>query len=126
MAAELSKIKHQVHQMTDCLFCKMATGSIKPDVVYEDETILAFNDISPQAPVHILVIPKRHIATLNDLDDIQLAGQILQTAVKLASEKGIANDGYRTVFNCNRHGGQAVYHLHLHLLGGRPMHWPPG
>lgn len=112
--------------MTDCLFCKMAAGSIKPDVVYEDETILAFNDISPQAPVHILIIPKRHIATLNDIDDTQLAGQILQTAVKLASEKGIANDGYRTVFNCNQHGGQAVYHLHLHLLGGRPMHWPPG
>lgn len=112
--------------MTACLFCKMAAGDIKPDVVYEDDAILAFNDISPQAPIHILIIPKRHIATLNDLDDVQLAGQILQTAAKLAADKGIAEDGYRTVFNCNHHGGQAVYHLHLHLLGGRAMHWPPG
>lgn len=112
--------------MTDCLFCKMVAGIIKPDVVYEDENILAFRDINPQAPVHILIIPKRHIATLNGLDDPLLAGQLLQTAVKLAEQEGLAETGYRTVFNCNKHGGQEVYHLHLHLLGGRQMRWPPG
>ncbi len=112
--------------MADCLFCKMVAGDIKPDVVFEDENLLAFRDINPQAPVHILIVPKRHIATLNELDDNQLAGQLLLTAVKLASREGLADDGYRTVFNCNHNGGQAVYHLHLHLLGGRPMSWPPG
>ncbi len=112
--------------MTDCLFCKMATGAIKPDTVFEDENILAFRDINPQAPVHILIIPKRHLATLNDLDDTPLAGQLLQTAAKLAKEEGLSDGGYRTVINCNRHGGQEVYHLHLHLLGGRQMGWPPG
>lgn len=112
--------------MTDCLFCKMVAGDIKPDVVFEDDHILAFNDINPQAPVHILVIPKRHITTLNNLDDAQLGGEILQVATTLAKQQGIAEEGYRTVFNCNNHGGQAVYHLHLHLLGGRQMAWPPG
>ncbi|WP_340121183.1 histidine triad nucleotide-binding protein [Methylobacter svalbardensis] len=112
--------------MTDCLFCKMVAGVINPDIVFEDENVLAFRDINPQAPVHILIIPKRHIAILNDLDDTLLAGQILQTAVKLATQEGIAETGYRTVFNCNKHGGQDVYHLHLHLLGGRQMTWPPG
>lgn len=112
--------------MTNCLFCKMVAGDIKPDTVYENESVLAFRDINPQAPVHILIIPKRHIATLNDIDDPVLAGQLLQTAVRLAKQEGIAEDGYRTVFNCNRNAGQAVYHLHLHLLGGRAMHWPPG
>jgi histidine triad (HIT) family protein len=112
--------------MTDCLFCKMVAGDIKPDVVYENEAILAFRDINPQAPVHILIIPKSHIATLNDLNDVQLGGQILQVAVELAEQEGLTEDGYRTVFNCNRNGGQAVYHLHLHLLGGRQMGWPPG
>jgi histidine triad (HIT) family protein len=104
----------------------MAAGAIKPDIVYEDETILAFRDINPQAPVHILVIPKRHIATLNDLDDERIAGQMLLTAAKLAKREDIEKNGYRTLFNCNRDGGQAVYHLHLHLLGGRQMNWPPG
>lgn len=112
--------------MTNCLFCKMAAGEIKPDTVYEDETVLAFRDIHPQAPVHILIIPKRHLATLNDLDDPLLAGRLLQVAVELAKAEGLSDEGYRTVINCNSHGGQAVYHLHLHLLGGRPMHWPPG
>lgn len=112
--------------MTDCLFCKMVAGTIKPDVVFEDANILAFKDLNPQAPVHILIIPKRHIATLNELDDDKLGGQLLQTAVKLANREGLASDGYRTVFNCNHNGGQAVYHLHLHLLGGRQMLWPPG
>ncbi len=112
--------------MTDCLFCKMVAGDIKPDTVFEDDDVLAFRDISPQAPVHILIIPKRHIATLNDLDDAALGGKILQTAAELAKQEGIAEAGYRTLFNCNHNGGQAVYHLHLHLLGGRQMTWPPG
>jgi histidine triad (HIT) family protein len=112
--------------MIDCLFCKMVAGDIKPDVVYENDAILAFRDINPQAPVHILVIPKRHITTLNDLGDAQLGGQILQVAVELAKQEGLKEEGYRTVFNCNKNGGQAVYHLHLHLLGGRQMGWPPG
>ena len=102
--------------MTHCLFCKMVAGVIKPDVVFEDDTLLAFRDINPQAPVHILIIPKVHIATLNDLDDTLLAGQLLQVAVKLAKQEGLFEDGYRTVFNCNKKGGQDVYHLHLHLL----------
>ena len=112
--------------MTHCLFCKMLNGEIKPDVVFEDETVLAFRDIHPQAPVHILIIPKVHIATLNDLDDALLAGQLLKTAVKLANLEGLSEEGFRTVFNCNKKGGQEVYHLHLHLLGGRQMSWPPG
>ncbi|MEI6545063.1 MAG: histidine triad nucleotide-binding protein [Methylococcales bacterium] len=112
--------------MTDCLFCKMVSGAIKPDVVFEDNDVLAFRDINPQAPVHILVIPKDHIATLNELTDTQLAGKLLQTAVELAEKEGLSEAGYRTVFNCNKQGGQEVYHLHLHLLGGRQMTWPPG
>lgn len=112
--------------MADCLFCKMVAGDIKPDVVFEDEHILAFRDINPQAPVHILVIPKAHIETLNDLDDTQLAGRLLQTVVKLARQEGLSEDGYRTAISCNKQGGQEVYHLHLHLLGGRQMKWPPG
>lgn len=112
--------------MKNCLFCKMVSGEIKPDTVFEDDNVLAFRDINPQAPVHILVIPKRHIATLNDLDDDGLSGQLLKTAVNLAKQEGLSEEGYRTVFNCNKNGGQAVYHLHLHLLGGRQMTWPPG
>ncbi len=104
----------------------MVNGDIKPDVVFEDDKVLAFNDISPKAPVHILIIPKRHISTLNDLDDAELGGQLLKTAAMLAKQRGLADSGYRTVFNCNQHGGQAVYHLHLHLLAGRQMEWPPG
>lgn len=112
--------------MNDCLFCNMVAGIIKPDIVYEDEAVLAFRDIHPQAPVHILVIPKAHIATLNELEEPLLAGQLLQAIAKIAQQEGIADTGYRTVINCNRHGGQEVYHLHLHLLGNRQMHWPPG
>jgi histidine triad (HIT) family protein len=104
----------------------MATGQIKPDMVYEDENLLAFRDINPQAPVHILIIPKVHVATLNELNDPVLAGQLLQAAAKVAKQEGLAENGYRTVINCNTHGGQEVYHLHLHVLGGRQMRWPPG
>lgn len=112
--------------MSDCLFCKMASGEIKPDVVYEDDSVLAFRDIHPQAPLHVLIIPKRHIANLNDLDDVSLGGYLLQTAAKVAEQQGFAESGYRTVINCNDDGGQTVHHLHLHLLAGRRMHWPPG
>ena len=114
--------------MAECLFCKMINGSIKPDIVYENEAILAFNDINPQAPVHVLVVPKKHIATLNDLEpenDV-LVGEMYLTAKKVAEKMGIAAAGYRTVMNCNESAGQTVFHLHLHVLGGRRMGWPPG
>jgi histidine triad (HIT) family protein len=114
--------------MTDCLFCKMVSGEIAPDKVYEDDDILAFNDINPQAPVHILIIPKKHISTLNDAEesDTQLLGKLNTVAATLAKQSGYAEDGYRVVMNCNNAGGQAVYHIHLHLLAGRQMSWPPG
>ena len=112
--------------MTHCLFCKMVSGDIKPNIVFDDDNILAFRDINPQAPVHILIIPKAHVATLDDLDNTLLAGQLVQTAVQLAKVEGLSEEGYRTVFNCNQKGGQEVYHVHLHLLGGRQMTWPPG
>jgi histidine triad (HIT) family protein len=106
----------------------MANGEIKPDIVYEDSDILAFRDISPQAPVHILVIPKKHISTLNDIkpEDVELMGKIFLVVQKVANEEGISEKGFRTVFNCNRDAGQEVFHIHLHVLGGRKMTWPPG
>ena len=112
----------------DCLFCKMAAGEIRPDVVYEDEQVLAFRDIAPQAPVHVLLIPKRHIVNLEAMEagDAPLLAHVFTTAQRVARDLGIAADGYRLVNNCNRHGGQTVYHLHFHLLGGRHMTWPPG
>lgn len=114
--------------MTDCLFCKMISGEIKPDVVYEDETVLAFRDINPQAPTHVLVVPKRHVSTINDLvpEDAELVGRLYLAAKAVARAEGIAERGYRTVMNCNAEAGQSVFHLHLHVLGGRVMGWPPG
>ncbi len=114
--------------MADCLFCKMVEGEIKPDIVYEDEEILAFRDISPQAPVHVLVIPKQHIPTLNDLDKdhAELIGKLFLVASKVAEREGVAQTGYRTIINCNRDAGQEVFHIHLHVIGGRSMKWPPG
>lgn len=114
--------------MADCLFCKMVAGEIKPNVVYEDDAVLAFRDINPQAPTHVLVVPKRHISTINDLqgEDAELLGRLYLGAKQVAEQEGIATDGYRTVMNCNAAAGQTVFHLHLHLLGGRNMHWPPG
>lgn len=114
--------------MTDCLFCKMVSGAIAPAIVYEDDTVLAFRDINPQAPTHVLVIPRQHIATLNDLrnEDAALIGRLYLVAGQIAQQAGIAERGYRTVMNCNAEAGQSVFHIHLHLLGGRPMHWPPG
>ncbi|MGD0959280.1 MAG: histidine triad nucleotide-binding protein [Methylomonas sp.] len=110
----------------DCLFCKMATGVIQTNVVFEDDKLLAFHDITPQAPLHVLIIPKQHITNLNDLDDSELGGRLLQTAARLAAKFGYADSGYRLVFNTNADGGQSVYHLHAHLLSGRKLRWPPG
>ncbi len=109
--------------MTDCLFCKMVSGTITPDTVYEDDQVLAFRDINPQAPLHVLIIPKLHIDTLNQLDGSheQLAGHLLMVAAKIAAGEGYAESGYRTVMNCNADGGQTVFHIHLHLLAGRAM-----
>lgn len=113
---------------SSCLFCKMVSGEITPDVVYEDDAVLAFNDINPKAPTHVLVVPKRHIATLNELDerDAGLVGRLFLAARRIAERDGFAGPGYRTVINCNRQAGQSVFHLHLHVLAGRPMGWPPG
>jgi len=104
----------------------MVEGEIQADVVYQDEHVLAFRDINPQAPVHILIIPKQHVETLNDLSDVNLAGHLLKVAIELAEQEGLADEGYRTVINCKEKGGQEVFHLHMHLLGGRQMNWPPG
>lgn len=114
--------------MTDTIFGKIARGEVPADLVYEDDEVLAFRDLSPQAPVHLLVIPRKPIATLNDAqpEDAQRLGRLLLAAAKVARLSGIAESGYRTVINCNAAGGQTVYHLHLHVLGGRPMQWPPG
>ena len=114
--------------MTDCLFCKMVSGEIAPDTVYENDDVLAFRDLNPQAPTHVLVIPKQHIATINDLDadSSALVGKMMLAAASIAQQEGFAEQGYRTVMNCNAHGGQTVFHLHLHVLGGRVMNWPPG
>ncbi len=114
--------------MSDCIFCRIAAGEIPADIIYEDEDIVAFRDINPQAPQHIQIIPKRHIETILDLtdDDITLTGRMVLVANKIAREAGIAERGYRLVFNCRRDAGQEVFHIHLHLLGGRRMNWPPG
>ncbi len=114
--------------MSDCLFCKMVAGEIKPNTVYEDDDVLAFRDLNPQAPTHVLVIPKMHISTINDLkpDQAGLIGKLYLAAQKVAKDDGIDVRGYRTVMNCNREAGQSVFHIHLHLLGGRHMNWPPG
>lgn len=114
--------------MSACLFCKIVDRTIQSTIVHEDEQVLAFQDIHPQAPVHILVIPKRHIQSLRELEegDAGLAGHLLQTCANLAKQKGISESGYRIVTNSGPHAGQTVFHLHFHLLGGRPMTWPPG
>ncbi|MFW0094519.1 MAG: histidine triad nucleotide-binding protein [Coxiella endosymbiont of Haemaphysalis qinghaiensis] len=110
-----------------CTFCKITKGKLGK-LIYEDEQVVAFYDITPQAPIHILIIPRRHITTINDTSDMdeQLLGHMITTATQLAQNNNISDAGYRLVLNCNRGGGQAVYHIHLHLLGGRKMNWPPG
>ena len=114
--------------MDNCLFCKIVKREIPGSIVYEDDRLLAFNDINPQAPTHVLIVPKRHIASLTDLkpDDDQIVGEMVRRAAAIAAERGISAGGYRTVFNTNRDAGQTVFHIHLHLLGGRGMAWPPG
>jgi histidine triad (HIT) family protein len=111
-----------------CLFCRIVAGEIPATRVHEDDDLLAFEDIKPEAPVHILIIPKRHISTLNDLGsaDDALVGAMIRQAAVIARDRGIDGGGYRTVFNCNSHAGQTVFHIHLHLLGGRRLGWPPG
>lgn len=112
----------------DCLFCKFVTGEIQPDVVHQDDDVLAFRDINPQAPTHVLIVPKRHIATIDDLADAdaELVGRLFVTARDIARAEGLADAGYRVTMNCREGAGQSVFHLHLHLLGGRAFGWPPG
>lgn len=111
-----------------CLFCKIVAGEVSSAKVYEDDRLIAFNDIHPQAPMHVLIVPKRHIATLNDLAgaDDELVGAMVRVAATIAKERGLDGPGFRTVFNCNAQAGQTVFHVHLHVLGGRVMTWPPG
>ncbi len=114
--------------MSNCLFCKIVSRDIPGSIVYEDDKLLAFNDINPQAPTHVLIVPKRHIATLNDLvaSDDQIVGEMVRRASAIAAERGLSAGGFRVVFNTNRDAGQTVFHIHLHLIGGRSMSWPPG
>ena len=114
--------------MEDCIFCKIVKGQIPSDKVYEDDNVLAFKDINPEAPVHIVIIPKKHIVSLNDADkeDLEILSHILLIVKNIAAENGIAESGYRLVTNCGADGGQTVPHLHFHLLGGRNLVWPPG
>ena len=112
----------------DCLFCKIIDRQIPASIVYEDDRVLAFNDINPQGPTHVLVIPKRHISSLNELTegDDQIVGEVVRRAAVIANDRGISAAGFRTVFNTNRGAGQTVFHIHLHLIGGRSLAWPPG
>lgn len=114
--------------MSNCLFCKIIAGDIPGAIVYQDDELVAFKDIDPKAPLHVLIVPRRHIATLNDLGptDDGLVGSMIRRAAAIAEEHGYAESGYRTVFNCNAGAGQSVFHIHLHVLGGRGFHWPPG
>ena len=111
-----------------CLFCKIIAGEIPASKVYEDDRLIAFNDINPQAPMHVLVVPKKHLATLNDLTAAEddLVGAMVRAGAKIAKDRGVDGPGFRTVFNCNPQAGQTVFHIHLHVLGGRVMTWPPG
>lgn len=114
--------------MFDCLFCRMARGEVPVRMVREDDDAFVIEDLEPQAPVHLLVIPRRHLATLNDLgpaDDV-LVGRLFRLAAEVARERGVAGPGWRAVVNVNRDGNQAIFHVHLHVLGGRAMRWPPG
>ena len=113
---------------TACLFCRIISGEIPATKVYEDDRLVAFNDINPQAPMHVLIVPREHIDTLNNLEvkHDPTIGEMVRRAAAIAAERGFAEGGYRTVFNCNADAGQMVFHLHLHVMGGRKMTWPPG
>lgn len=113
---------------TDCLFCKIAREEMKADVVLSDEHVVAFRDINPQAPTHVLIIPRKHVPTINDLknEDAQLVGRLFLAASRVAEDEGLAERGYRVTMNCMEGAGQSVFHIHLHLLGGRRLSWPPG
>jgi histidine triad (HIT) family protein len=114
--------------MSDCIFCKIAEKKIPSKIVHEDDKVVAFDDVNPQAPTHVLVIPRKHVASITELNeaDAGLLEHLMLTGNKIAKQKGIAEGGYRLVVNTGKNGGQTVFHLHLHVLGGRPMHWPPG
>jgi histidine triad (HIT) family protein len=114
--------------MSACLFCRIISGEIPGTIVYQDDRVVAFRDINPQAPMHVLVVPRRHIATLNDVADADdgLVGELVRRGAAIAREHGYADRGYRTVFNCQADAGQTVFHIHLHVLGGRTFTWPPG
>ena len=114
--------------MSDCLFCGIVEGKIKGEIVYRDNSIVAFKDINPKAPVHILIVPTKHIATLLDLqeEDKEIVGEIFAVANRLAEQQGVSKGGFRVVANCGAGAGQTVFHLHFHLLGGRSLSWPPG
>ena len=112
----------------DCLFCKILNGDIPADIVYESDSAIAFRDVNPQAPTHVLVIPRKHVATINDLneEDQEIVGSLYLAAKDIARAEGISDEGYRAVMNCNEGAGQSVFHIHLHVLGGRALSWPPG
>jgi histidine triad (HIT) family protein len=114
--------------VTDCLFCRIARKEIPATLVFEDDDVVAFDDIHPQAPTHVLVVPKRHVPSLDALEpaDDALAGKLMRVAARIARERGVAEAGWRSVVNVGKDGGQLVFHVHLHMLGGRPMFWPPG
>ena len=114
--------------MADCLFCRIARKEIPAKLVHEDDDVVAFEDLNPQAPVHVLVVPRRHVPSLNELEagDDALAGKLLRVAAGIARARGVAEPGWRAVVNVGKEGGQVVFHVHLHVLGGRPMFWPPG
>lgn len=112
----------------DCIFCKIVNQEVPANIIYRDEHVIAFDDLHPRAPIHKLIIPRKHIATLNDIEpnDTEILGNLFQAAKHLAQELNIAEPGYRVVMNCNAGAGQQVFHIHLHLLGGRSLTWPPG
>ncbi len=112
----------------DCLFCKILAGDIPADIIYESDTAIAFRDVNPRAPTHVLIVPREHIATINDIGPEQeaIVGSLFSAARAIAAQEGLSDDGYRAVMNCNADAGQTVFHLHLHLLGGRILGWPPG
>lgn len=128
MAAEPWTRANMSDHNPECLFCKILAGEIPADIIYESDSAIAFRDINPQAPTHALVIPRKHIATINDIDvaDQAIVGSLFSAAREIAAAEGLEDDGYRAVMNCNEAAGQTVFHIHLHLLGGRALAWPPG